>query len=207
MTYKPSAPAAERNANAILGVLLNELHDASEVLEIGSGTGQHAVSFARAMPHLRWQTADLEENHPGILAWVSDSRLQNVLPPLSLDVTTADLDAASYDAVFSANTAHIMSLAAVEKMFALVAQSLRDDGRFCLYGPFREDGQFNTESNERFDVSLRGQHPDMGIRDLEALDEFAHAGEMIRTRRYSMPANNLFVVWTKRLAGECNDDA
>ena len=194
---KPTAPAAERNAAAILDVLQTELRNARDVLEIGSGTGQHAVTIGAALPDLSWQTSDLDENHPAIVAWVDDAGLDNVHSPISLDVLTATLPAENYDAVFSANTAHIMGFAAVEKMFALVAHTLRDGGRFCLYGPFREQGAFSTESNAAFDQSLRSRDPSMGIRDLEQLDELAAAGKMRRVRRYAMPANNLLVVWQK----------
>ena len=197
MPDKPCAPAAERNAPAIVDVLRVELAGAREVLEIGSGTGQHAVAIGAALPDIRWQTSDLELHHAGIRAWLADAGLDNVREPLALDVQTAELPAAHYDAVFSANTAHIMSFAAVEKMFALVAGALRPAGKFCLYGPFREAGAFSTESNAEFDRSLRATDPAMGIRDLEALDAFAAADRMTRARRYAMPANNLLVTWTK----------
>ena len=197
MSDKPNAPAAERNAAAILDVLKDELADARDVLEIGSGTGQHAVAFCAALPYLTWQTSDLEENHASIHAWLDDADLDNVRDPLALDVQDFEAPAASYDAVFSANTAHIMCYAAVESMFALVGRTLRDTGRFCLYGPFSEDGTFNTPSNAEFDRSLRARNPDMGIRDLNDLDGLAAAGGMQRLRRYAMPANNLLVVWQK----------
>ena len=207
MMGKPHAPAAERNAAAILDLLRIELADAKAILEIGSGTGQHAVTFGRAMPHLIWQTSDLDENHAAILSWIDDAVLANVLAPLSVDVMTSSLPAKHYDAVFSANTAHIMSYPAVEKMFDLVATTLRDDGRFCLYGPFREAGEFNTESNAAFHRSLIATHPDMGIRHLEDLDQLANAGGMHRVRRYAMPANNLLVVWQKDAGFEDDGDS
>jgi hypothetical protein len=116
------------------------------------------------------------------------------------------VNGAVYDAAFSANTAHIMSIAAVEKMFALVADALRISGVFCLYGPFRQGGEFDTCSNAEFHKSLRSQDAAMGIRHLEDLDQFAATGGMRRERLYAMPANNLIVVWQK--SGESqNDDA
>lgn len=205
MTGKPNAPAAERNAAAILDVLRSEFATLKDVLEIGSGTGQHAVAFAAAMPHLHWQTSDRRENHAGISAWIIEADLPNVSEPLVLDTLTAAVPAAAYDAVFSANTAHIMSYPAVERMFALVGATLRDNGRFCLYGPFREGGAFSTESNAEFHRSLVSGNADMGIRDLEALDRLAGDAGMRRVRRYAMPANNLLVVWQKN-AGEQGDD-
>lgn len=193
----PSAPAAARNFEPILGVLRREFAGCSHVLEIGSGTGQHAAGFARAMPWLRWQPSDLDRQLAGIRQWVDAVGLDNLEAPLSLDVGGADLPVARYDAAFSANTAHIMSEPEVERMFELVGQSLVEGGRFCLYGPFTEDGRFSTESNERFDAGLRASDPSMGIRDLARLDTFAaHAG-LERRRRYAMPGNNLLLVFER----------
>ncbi len=206
MTKKPFAPPTGRNCQPILDVLRNEFRHASSVLEIGSGNGQHAVAFAAELGHLVWQTSDLDENHEGIRAWLTDVALPNLREPLSLDVRTAALGGTVYDAAFSANTAHIMSIAAVEQMFALVADALRISGVFCLYGPFRQGGEFNTCSNAEFHNSLRSQDAAMGIRHLEDLDQFAATGGMRRERLYAMPANNFIVVWQK--SGESqNDDA
>ncbi len=204
MTVKPFAPPTGRNCQPILDVLRNEFRHANSVLEIGSGTGQHAVLFAAELGHLVWQTSDLDENHEGIRAWLTDAALPNLRAPLSLDVRTAALGGTVYDAAFSANTAHIMSIAAVEEMFALVADALQNGGVFCLYGPFRQDGEFNTNSNSDFHKSLRSQDSAMGIRHLEDLDQFAATGGMRRERLYAMPANNLIVVWQK--SGESQND-
>ena len=197
MQDKPFSAAAERNSSAILDVLRIELADASAVLEIGSGTGQHAVRFAAAMPTVTWQTSDLEGNHEGIRAWIDAAGLGNLKPPLSLDVMTAELPDVDFDAVFSANTAHIMNPDAVERMFDLVGKVLPDGGRFCLYGPFRQQGQFNADSNAAFDQSLRSQDAGMGIRDIEVLDDLAKENGMTRCRWYAMPANNHIAVWRK----------
>lgn len=197
MTDKPFADSAARNAPPILEVLQRELRGCRDVLEIGSGTGQHAVAFAEAMPHLVWQTSELAEHHAGINAWIAHAALDNVLPPFELDVRQADLDPASFDAVYSANTAHIMSIAAVQRMFSLVGDVLRADGVFCLYGPFRIGGTFNTASNEAFDRSLRERAAEMGIRDIETLDEFGVGGGLHRQSLYALPANNYMAVWTR----------
>ena len=197
MSGKPCAPAAERNRGPILEVIRDIFADASRVLEIGSGTGQHAVYFGREMPQLTWQTSDLEENHAGIRAWLDEVRLANVREPIVVDVLTAELPASSYDAVYSANTTHVMHLGAVARMFELVASVLRPGGVFCLYGPFRQNGKFNAESNARFDAKLRGQDPEMGIRDLEDLDGFAGTNGLRRTRLVAMPSNNYLAVWVK----------
>ena len=197
MADRPFTEYAARNTAPILEVLRRELADAHEVLEIGSGTGQHAVAMATALPHLCWQTSDLAENHAAVNAWIDSVDAKNVRRPLDLDVRCASLPEATQDAVFSANTAHIMSIDTVQAMFLLVGRVLRIGGRFCLYGPFRQDGMFNATSNAEFHVSLRARDPDMGIRHLEALDEFARDAGLVRCRTYSMPANNHLVVWHK----------
>ncbi len=198
MTAKPFASATERNSLPILGVIRHELARCESVLEIGSGTGQHAVCFAAELSHLTWQTSELREHHAGIRAWLGDARLDNVREPLELDVRAAGLHDATYDAVFSANTAHIMSFAAVEKMYALVGEVLKDGGWFCLYGPFRRNGEFNTASNAEFHASLRQRDPDMGVRHLEDLDRLGEQAGMRRVRLYAMPSNNHLVVWRKQ---------
>jgi cyclopropane fatty-acyl-phospholipid synthase-like methyltransferase len=195
---RPCASAAARNAAPILDVLRHELRDCSTVFEIGSGTGQHAVAFAAALPGLEWQTSDLAQSHEGILAWIAEAGLGNVLAPLSFDVLTAELPRERYDAVFSANTAHIMSYAAVRRMFRLVGGVLQRPGVFCLYGPFSRGGAFSTDSNEAFDASLRARNPAMGIRDLDDLETLAADNGMQLARVYAMPANNLLVVWAAK---------
>ena len=197
MTDKPFAEAAARNEAPILEVLRQEFGGCARVLEIGSGTGQHAVGFAQVLDHLFWQTSDLDENHPGINAWIAAAGIENVGAPLSLDVRTAELPQLAYDGAFSANTAHIMSLDAVGRMFALVGTVLRPRGCFCLYGPFSIDGRFNTRSNAAFDAGLRARDPLMGIRDLQALDTLGRTHGLERQRLYAMPSNNHIAVWNK----------
>lgn len=199
MADRPFADYAARNTRPILEVLQRELLGSREVLEIGSGTGQHAVAFAKAMPQIAWQTSDLVDNHDGIKTWLENAALDNVLPPLELDVRDAKLAPASFDAVYAANTAHIMSIAAVRQMFSLVADVLRANGVFCLYGPFRIGGAFNTASNEAFDRSLRERSAEMGIRDLETLEEYGLRGGLHRQRLYGMPSNNYVAVWARRV--------
>jgi cyclopropane fatty-acyl-phospholipid synthase-like methyltransferase len=197
MADKPDAPATRRNRDAILAVLREELRDGGDVLEIGSGTGQHAVYFGRMMPHLRWHTSDRSENHAGINVWLGESAGENVLPPLDLDVLATERLHREFDAAFSANTAHIMSFAAVTAMFRLVGAALREGGVFCLYGPFNVDGRFTSESNEKFDRSLRMQDPGMGIRDLADVEGLAGVNGMSLSRRYAMPANNMMLVFAR----------
>jgi cyclopropane fatty-acyl-phospholipid synthase-like methyltransferase len=194
---KPCAAAPARNAAPILGVLQHELRGRSAIFEIGSGTGQHAVSFAAALPGVTWQTSDLEPSHDGIRAWIDEAGLANVLPPLAFDVLTARVPGDRYDAVFSANTAHIMSFSAVRRMFELAGAMLSPAGLFCLYGPFRRGGRFTTPSNEAFDASLRARNPAMGVRDLAELEALAAEHGMKLARIYAMPANNHLAVWVR----------
>ncbi len=191
------APAAARNAWPILGVIEHELRAARSVLEIGTGTAQHAVLFAREMPWLEWYTSDLEENHRSIESNLALADIDNVHSPLHLDVRVAEPGDVRYDAVFSSNTAHIMDESAVEAMFDFVSRVLVAHGVFLLYGPFRINGEFTTDSNAAFDRSLRAQNDGMGLRDLERLDTLAGNGGMRRKRLYAMPSNNFIVVWDK----------
>jgi len=194
---KPFAESCTQNQQHILNVLQKEFADARHVLEIGSGTGQHAVFFARALPHLVWQTSDVDVHHPGIQAWIDDEGPDNVRAPLSLNVEIDAWPDTTFDAVFSANTAHIMGWPEVEMMFAGIGQALEQGGRFCLYGPFNIDGKFTSESNARFEQWLKSQHPKSGIRDQAELDLLATNAELVRRATHAMPANNTILVWEK----------
>lgn len=203
MNRLPSSAACERNKGPILEVLRQEIANRRTILEIGSGTGQHAVYFAGAMPQLMWQTSDLPENHDTIRRWLHVSDLPNVGKPLALDVQGVDSSALSdyeFDAVFSANTAHIMPMQAVAHMFDLVGRLLPADGIFCLYGPFNFAGRFSSDSNAEFDASLKRHDPTMGIRELESLDAFGERAGLTRARLYAMPASNHIAVWVKGTA-------
>ncbi len=197
MATRPNAPAVERNKNAILDVIRDEFKYCGSILEIGSGTGQHAIFFAGHMPWLTWQTSDLPANHDGISAWLQYANLDNVKAPIVLDVEQPLRINDRFDGVFSANTAHIMSFAAVKCMLEKVAQCLIDGGKFCLYGPFNQNGEFTSESNMEFDANLKIQDPEMGIRDLEDLDAVAEEYALHRAYLYAMPANNMIAVWIK----------
>lgn len=195
------SPASERNKRPILEVLREEFRDSRHVLEIGSGTGQHAIFLAQELPHLIWQTSDLVENHDSICARLAQERCSRVKPPLALDVEKAEpsqLRLTGIDTVFSANTAHIMSIRGAQRMFMLTGQVLPAKGKFCLYGPFNFDGEFSSESNARFDASLRQRKASMGIRDIGDLDRFAEEAGMYRVRLYAMPAMNYIGVWQKQ---------
>lgn len=196
---KPCAEACEQNKRPILEVIKEHFADRQAVLEIGSGTGQHAVYFARHLPHLVWITSDLPACHAGINAWLDEAGLPNVTRPLPLDVTQRAWPVAELDAAFSANTAHIMPWPAVEKLFAGVGRVLKPGGIFCLYGPFNYGGSYTSESNARFDGWLRTQNPNSAIRNFEELDLLAVNHGMKLQADHEMPANNRLLVWQKRL--------
>ena len=197
-----SAPAAERNFLPILGVLKREFKDARRVVEIGAGTGQHAAGFAGELNWLTWLPTDRQVNLADMHRWYEASARPNLEQPQALDVAADTLPAESFDAAFSANTAHIMDTGAVRKMFRLLGNALEAGGRFCLYGPFRENGAFSTESNARFDASLRASDPSMGIRDLAAIDADAEDAGLRRLRRFAMPGNNLMLVFERGTVSE-----
>jgi cyclopropane fatty-acyl-phospholipid synthase-like methyltransferase len=192
---KPFAESCAENQQPILEILQKEFVDIQHVLEIGSGTGQHAIFFARALPYLNWQTSDLTEHHPGINAWLTDEGLNNTREPLTLNVMSENWPAREFDGIFSANTAHIMGWSEVEKMFAGIGRVLLPSGRFCLYGPFNYDGQFTSESNARFDVWLKNRDPKSGVRDVADLDKLADKAGLKLMEDYEMPANNRILVW------------
>lgn len=194
MTKEFSA-ACERNTAPILAVLQRLLRDGDTVLEIGSGTGQHAAAFGAALPGASWQTSDLPDNHPSIRAWLDEAALPNVRPPFVLDMRAPAWPAERYDMAFSANTLHIMAWPEVERLFAGVAAVLKPGGLLVVYGPFNEGGRFTSESNAAFDASLRAHAPQRGIRDIEAVDRLATAGGLARMEDIAMPANNRMVVW------------
>lgn len=196
---KPYAEACERNRDPILQVIMPLLANSHAVLEIGSGTGQHAVYFAGRMPHLLWHTSDRDDYHAGIEMWLADANLANVRQPLSLDVTQSPWPAVSVDAVFSANTSHIMHWHEVEAMFAGIGNLLPDRGVFLLYGPFNYKQSYTSESNERFDAWLKSRDPYSGIRDFEAVDRLAQLAGMELREDYTMPANNRILYWQKRM--------
>jgi SAM-dependent methyltransferase len=193
---KPFSAACERNREPILAVLRDAFRDARDVLEIGSGTGQHAVHFAMHLPHLRWQSSDREENLPGVRAWLDEAALPNTPAPLTLDVAEGSWPSPkSFDAVFSANTLHIMSWPEVEAMFAGIARVLCRDGVLAIYGPFNIDGRFTSDSNEAFDRALRAAVPHRGIRDAAEVDALARRHGLEFTTDHAMPANNRCRIW------------
>lgn len=194
---KPSAPSCERNRDPILDVLRVHFADRKDVLEIGSGTGQHAVYFAAAMPQLRWQCSDRAENLAGIRLWLDEAALPNTPPPLQLDVGDA-WPAHRYDALFSANTLHIMAWDEVQQLFGRLADVTTVDAKLAIYGPFNYGGRYTSDSNAAFDAWLQARGAHMRIRDAEAVDVLAEAAGFALADDMPMPANNRMRIWQRR---------
>ncbi len=194
---KPYSESCEQNRVPILEVLRIELAGRSRLLEIGSGTGQHAVYFAPEFPQLSWQTSDRSDMHAGIQAWLDAQGSANILPPLALDVGRDNWPTSRYDAIYSANTVHIMAWPEVEYLFAGVGNVLEKRGVFCLYGPFNYGGNYTSASNASFDQWLQAHEPASGIKDFDALQELAEEAGLELKKDYEMPANNRTLVWSK----------
>ena len=199
--FKPYSAACDNNRQPILEIIEVLFADCKEVLEVGSGTGQHAVYFAKKLPHLVWRSSDLPENHAGIEAWLNEANLANTPPPVLLDVNQAHWPGLEVDAVFCANTIHIIGWDSVRAMIAGAGQLLPDKGLLVLYGPFNYNNAYTSESNARFDVWLRQRDPDSGIRNFEDVDELANSAHLYLQHDYAMPANNRLIYWRKQGRG------
>lgn len=197
MSEKAFSQACENNKGPILEVLSRVFANATHVLEIGSGTGQHAIHFAKHLPHLIWQPSDRAENLPSVHAWQHEAQISNCLAPVVLDVNQPQWPPGKFDAAFSANTAHIMAWEEVERMFTGVGECLQTSGCFALYGPFKFDGEFTSDSNGHFDRQLRQHAPHMGIRDFERITELAARCGLSFVEDVAMPANNRTLVFEK----------
>jgi cyclopropane fatty-acyl-phospholipid synthase-like methyltransferase len=198
MDDKPYSAACARNRDPILDVLRGFFVDRRRVLEIGSGTGQHAVHFAAAMPWLQWQASDRAENLAGIRAWLAEAALANTPAPLELDVATGSWPLGPFDALFSANTLHIMAWREVEALFTALPTLASDDAKLAIYGPFNVDGRYTSDSNAAFDASLKARAAHMGLRDLAAVETLARAAGFARVDDVTMPANNRILLWQRQ---------
>jgi cyclopropane fatty-acyl-phospholipid synthase-like methyltransferase len=193
---KPFSQACENNKQPILQVIRN-FFVAGTILEIGSGTGQHAVYFAEHLPSVFWQTSDQSHYHEGINLWLDDYEGENLGRPLSFDVNQDELPIDKVAGIFSANTAHIMGWSSVINMFSKAGRLLEEGHYFCLYGPVNMNGTYTSDSNRAFDQHLKNTDPEMGIRDLEALTELAEQSGFRLYQLHQMPANNVLMVWQK----------
>ena len=199
----PFSAAAESNKRPILEKLREAFADVGRVLEIASGTGQHAVFFAANLPHLIWQPSDLYEHLATVDQRVADTDLDNLRTPIELDVedlpwpVPAVDDDEAYDGIFSANSLHIMSWPQVQDFFAGIGETLQSGGMLCIYGPFKYGGNFTTPSNAAFDKTLKDRDPESGIRDFEAVNELAQKIGLTLQADHAMPANNQLLVWKR----------
>ena len=192
--------ACERNRRPILKVLADAFADISSVLEIGSGTGQHAVYFANKLAHLTWQPSELPECMSSLKARLAAEGPGNVAEPLTLNVREHPWfgpDRKRADGVFTANTLHIMSWDDVEHFFSGVGEVLAYPSVLCIYGPFRYGGKYTSESNAVFDCYLQHRDPASGIRDFEAIASLAERQGLHFLEDHSMPANNQLLVWAR----------
>jgi cyclopropane fatty-acyl-phospholipid synthase-like methyltransferase len=191
----PLSEACERNKDPILGILRGAFASSRRVLEIGSGTGQHAVYFARHLPKLRWQPSDIGDSIGALRARIEQEGTTNLAPPVLLDVRSHPWPVTDIDSIFSANTLHIMSWESVREFFRGVGALLATGGVLCVYGPFRYAGRYTSESNATFDRYLQERDGASGISDFEAVDELAQQESLELVGDHDMPAHNRTLVW------------
>jgi hypothetical protein len=194
---KPFAPSAERNKQAILEILQQELTAHDLVLEFGSGTGQHLAHFAKAMPTVQWLPSDLAEQLPGIYQWTDESQCTNILKPVEIDLRNPYLPQLKVTACYTANTFHIISWKSVEQAFLCSSTLLAKGEKFLSYGPFSMNGEHNSQGNREFDKQLRAGNSESGIRDLNELNGLAAQYGFLAARSIPMPANNQILVWVR----------
>lgn len=194
---KPFSQACINNRDFILEKLRSLFSHQTRVLEVGSGTGQHAVYFSERLPHVEWQTSDLIENHGGILEWLNEQSLSNCLSPIEIDVASTTWSSKQYNAIFTANTLHIMSWQHVLLFFQNLSSVLQDNGLVIIYGPFNYHGKYTSDSNARFDLFLKENNPASGIRNIEDITQAAEGNGMTLADDYNMPANNRLLVFKK----------
>lgn len=198
----PFSAACERNKDAILFQLQHHFKCAKNVLELGSGTGQHAVYFAKRLPHLNWHCSDLQVNHSGINARINQQKSKNLIPPIVIDFNLAwelpkNLLTQGIDAMFTANTFHIVSWPLVQLFFTQVNKHLINGGVLCVYGPFNYQGNYTSQGNADFDIWLKERGESSAIRDFEAVVELAESANLRLKADHEMPANNRLLVFEK----------
>jgi cyclopropane fatty-acyl-phospholipid synthase-like methyltransferase len=194
---KPYSQACDNNKVPILNELSSYFILCRNVLEIGSGTGQHAVFFAENLPALRWHTSDRIENHVGISQWIEESNLSNIEFPIELDVESDEWPTSGFEGVFTANTCHIMHWNMVVAMVEGVKSQLSTDGLFVIYGPFNYNNDYTSDSNRRFDDMLKERDPGSGLRDFEELESLAKNNSFSLFKDVAMPANNRLLMFKK----------
>ena len=197
---KPFSQACENNKRPILDVLTTVFSDNKHILEIGSGTGQHAVFFGEKLSHLTWQTSDLLMNHQGINLWLDEASTNNVQRPIVIDLSKTWLmpkGNPQVDGLYTANTLHIISWPLVVEFFEGIKSNLASEASVCIYGPFNYQGKFSSESNADFDLWLKERDVNSGIRDIEAVLLLAQSAGLTLIDDHTMPANNRLLVFSK----------
>lgn len=193
--------SCERNQAAILtqlqSILAENTVTSNTLLEVGSGTGQHAAFFSKRLPWMQWQPSDLLENHSSIEAWQKELDGENCLPVIEIDLAREETDVKTFDNIFTANTLHIISWPLVEQFFKLALVALPSSGQCIVYGPFNYNGQYTSDSNARFDLWLKSRDFNSGIRDIEAIEALAKVNHLSLQQDVSMPANNRLLVFKK----------
>jgi cyclopropane fatty-acyl-phospholipid synthase-like methyltransferase len=197
MYIKQYSESCEQNKEPILEVLQEVFKDRKTVLEIGSGSGQHAVYFAKHLKHLSWQPSDRAENLSSIQAWAEEAALSNLKVPVELDVLNQPWNVSPVDTLFTANSLHIMSWVMVEQFFNGVGEILEPSGKLLVYGPFSYAGTHTSPSNDRFDQYLKQHNPLSGVRDFDDLNDLAKQQGLTAIKDYDMPANNRCLLWVK----------
>jgi len=195
---KPYSDSCDQNREPILTVISPLFSSVSSVLEIGSGTGQHAIYFAEKMPHLTWCTSDCKPYLDGITMWLADAGLPNVKPPFELDVSASNWPVMTVDAIFTANSVHIMHLQDVVNLIIGAGRLLSQEGSLVIYGPFNYGGRYTSESNARFDQWLKARDPESGIKNFEEVESLANDSGMNLVNDYDMPANNRILHFIKQ---------
>ena len=194
MSHKPFSQACENNKAPILQIISKVFAETSQVLEIGSGTGQHACYFAKHLTHLIWQPTDKAENIPGINLWQESCKLANLKPAIALDITDELWHCDNIDAAFTANTLHIMSEKQVQIGFANLGKRLNPKALLCIYGPFKYNGTYTSDSNAQFESWLKSQNPLSGIKNIEDILLLASELGLSLINDFDMPANNRLLV-------------
>lgn len=197
-------PAFHRNHDAIWSAIVPFLGTQSgDVLEVGSGTGQHATEFARRSPQLAFWPSDIFDSHlTSIAAWRKLARLENLRPPQRIDLTDPDWtwqgdDGNGLAAILCINVLHVSPWRVSQNLFAGAGRLLRPDGYLFIYGPFKRDGAHTAPSNERFDATLKAENPDWGVRDIRDLSALAQSAGLTLAETLAMPANNLVLVFAR----------
>lgn len=194
---KNFSQSCENNKQPILKIIQTVFQNSIEVWEIGSGTGQHACYFANNLPHVTWQTTDREGDRASLDCWIEEAGLSNLPNSLKLNVTDEIWPCQTIEALFTANTLHIMHWDEVESLFSKLVNYLTEGAVICFYGPFNYTGHYTSPSNQQFDQWLKAHDPESGIRDFEAIEKLAEAAGLILQKDHTMPANNRLLVFQK----------